>query len=162
MRSDGPQPVAGQEVWGVVTKPDTGIWEQFDWNSHWFRFLRDKTANAWEPVLLTDDEPNRLPVAFPLLSLFDRLPPAAKAGESTRFNILRRGKRQLDASSAVSAGELLILAQAEGGLPIPVEVEGDRVSGEGVTYYQFILPLDHSKMEFAEPGSGGDFGAKAR
>ena len=51
----------------------------------------------------------------------------------------------------------MILAQAEGELPVPLDVEGERVKGEGVTYYQFILPLDRSKLEFAAPSVGGDF-----
>ena len=27
-------------------------------------------------------------------------------------------------------------------MPVPLEVEGDKVTGDGPVYYQFVLPLD--------------------
>jgi hypothetical protein len=42
---------------------------------------------------------------------------------------------------------LVVLAEEDGQLPYPFEVEGDAVGGTGVTLYQFLLPLDRSKLE---------------
>lgn len=147
---------SGKSVWAVIATPDTTSLTMPNWNNHWYRILHSGMSSYDIKKYL--DEDGKLPVAFPLLSIFGRIPTiAARSREELGLNVLRRGKRQLDASAAVSAGQLLILAQADGELPIPVEVEGDRVKGEGITYYQFILPFDRSKLEFAEPGSGGDF-----
>jgi hypothetical protein len=49
-----------------------------------------------------------------------------------------------------------VLAEAEGPLPFPLYVEGDRVSGTGTNFYQFILPLDHSKLPQIEPSDADD------
>ena len=32
-------------------------------------------------------------------------------------------------------------------MPVPLEVEGDKVTGEGPVYYQFVLPLDRPAPE---------------
>ena len=34
-------------------------------------------------------------------------------------------------------------------MPVPLEVEGDKITGPGVVYYQFVLPLDHSALAAA-------------
>ena len=92
-------------------------------------------------------------MSFPLLSLFDRVPAFAKKTEEGspqgegRINLLRQGKRQWDVSQAIAAGRLVVLAQSEGGIPIPLKVEGREVESEGTTFYQFILPLDWSTLE---------------
>lgn len=85
-----------------------------------------------------------------LLSIYDRLAPSQGKKEegsfNDRFELLRRAGRQLDASAAVSCGHLLVVARSDPGkpLPFPLEVEGNRVEGQGVTYYQFIIPIDRS------------------
>jgi hypothetical protein len=56
-------------------------------------------------------------------------------------------------------GGLVVLAESEderSPLPMPLEVEGDKIDGWGTTYYQFVLPLDTSY--FSNPAthpSGG-------
>ena len=58
--------------------------------------------------------------------------------------------RHLDMSGALAAGKLIVLAETEpGAMPIPIEVEGDLVTGEGVTYYQFLLPLNRTALSAA-------------
>jgi hypothetical protein len=66
-----------------------------------------------------------------------------------RWEIHRAALRDQDISGALGAGQLIVLAQSENDrspLPLPVTVEGDVLSGEGVIYYQFILPLNRSAV----------------
>lgn len=93
-----------------------------------------------------------------LLSVFERLAPATardRNGSNTRYELLRRAGRQFDASNAVACGRLLIIARGEtdGPLPFPLTVGGDRVAGEGVNYYQFIVPLNRNGSA-SEPAGG--------
>ena len=82
-----------------------------------------------------------------LMTIFDRLRPGIiddNSGRPERYELLRRAGRQFDASSAISDGQMLIFAKAEDAtpLPFPMKVEGEQVKGEGVVYYQVIVPLD--------------------
>jgi hypothetical protein len=52
----------------------------------------------------------------------------------------------LDVSQAICSGSLVVLADTQGPLPIPLDVDGSRVSGDGTIFYQFVLPLDRSAM----------------
>jgi hypothetical protein len=47
----------------------------------------------------------------------------------------------MNVSPAVAAGNLVVLAQAMGDLPVPLLVEGSEVKGEGRIFYQGIVPL---------------------
>src|SRR5206468_3487485 len=91
--------------------------------------------------------------SFPMLSLYDRLSPVQRdSGQGSHFDrweLHRAAMHDLDASGALLAGKLIVLAQTAdptGKLPVPIQVEGDEVGGEGTTYYQFILPLDRSAV----------------
>ena len=98
-------------------------------------------------------------VAVPILSLFDRLPPMPNYKPTsvtpglrpdypnTRVEFLARGGRMLDASQSIAAGQLLVLAQVKGPLPIPVQVDGSPMAGEGTTLYQFLLPIDRGNAD---------------
>ena len=83
-----------------------------------------------------------------LMTIFDRLRPGKLTKDNNerqeRYELLRRAGRQFDASNAVSAGQMLIFAKAEDAapLPFPMKVEGEQVKGEGVVYYQVIVPMD--------------------
>ena len=55
----------------------------------------------------------------------------------------------MDRSPALSAGSLVVLAQAPGPLPIPVEVEGVKIADEGMVFYQFVLPVDRTEADAA-------------
>jgi hypothetical protein len=112
-----------------------GTWDRFFYE----RFARDTDFK----------DLNAVPGNFFLLSLFDRVPPPSfEQGDRYRWDMHRAALRQLDVSGAVSAGQLVILAESDANtpLPVPIEVEGELVTGEGITYYQFILPLDRSAL----------------
>jgi hypothetical protein len=97
-----------------------------------------------------DDSRQQYKKAFPMLSFFSRLPPVKNPN---RIEILRRGQRQLDLGHALAAGELVVIAEAPNSpIPFNLDVEGDKVTGNGTTFYQFVLPLDHSvALEAGEP-----------
>jgi hypothetical protein len=102
-----------------------------------------------------DDLRSSVPHSFPILSLFDRIAPPKIIPKTDfkAFTILRQGSRNLNMSAAISAGELVVLAQAdEQPLPFPLEVNGDKVAGTGTVFYQFALPLDHAGV-FAPPST---------
>ena len=103
------------------------------------------------------EQDRSLGLVYPMLSLLDRLPPMPDyrnvngnwPQSPNRAEFLARGARQLDAGPSVTAGQLLILATVKGPLPIPVQVEGSRLGGDGVTLYQFMLPIDRSAADAA-------------
>jgi hypothetical protein len=41
---------------------------------------------------------------------------------------------------------IAVSATDEEPLPFPLEVQGDRVAGKGIVYYQFIIPVDRSAV----------------
>ena len=89
-----------------------------------------------------------LPIIL-LISFFSLLPPMRReaAGSADPTRLLRRGARELDLSAAVMAGHMVIVAEAEEvPLPIPMEVDGDKVEGAGRVIYQFVLPIDRSEI----------------
>jgi hypothetical protein len=83
-----------------------------------------------------------------LMTIYDRLWPGKLTANNNerpdRYELLRRAGRQFDASGAVSAGNLLIFARSADATPLPfgLKVEGEQVKGEGVVYYQVIVPMD--------------------
>ncbi len=116
------------------------------WSNYWFAKLRrgslsDVNADAGE-------------MAFPIVSLFDRLPPmpnvlgqGAFGGKPSmtddRVDLLARGVRRVDASPSVAAGQLVVLVAAKGPLPVPITVDDRPIADtDGTTYYQFVLPID--------------------
>jgi hypothetical protein len=143
------------------------------WPAYWHRpFAPDRGmmgVSGSDQMQTLVQDPQRMVHRYqPMMCLFDRIPPWADAAqEDRRVDFLRRGDRQLDVSAAVSGGELVILGTASGTpLPIPMEVSGERVTGTGITYYQFILPLDRSWLEYEDTGEapyadGGNFPAPA-
>jgi hypothetical protein len=111
-----------------------------DWDSWWFLGLQGGNAEQDYP---TGSDPY---TAFVIMSLFDRLPTPPNRRDVPRFEMQRRGARQVDASNIVAAGARLVLARAEGPLPFPLEAGGQNVPGTGSIYYQMILPLDREAL----------------
>lgn len=112
-----------------------------DWSTYFGQGLRGNSGG--EPVFESN-----LGNSVPILSLFGRLPPAQNPQDTggtfnaVRADLYRSGVRDWDASNALLAGNLLIVAQAERvALPVPMTIDGDRVVGDGTTIYQFALPL---------------------
>ena len=85
--------------------------------------------------------------SFPLVSLFDRCAPMANYNDQgTRVDLLRSGVRTWNVSPAVAAGAMVVLAQADGPLPVPLTVDGDVPSGGGRLFYQAVLPMDRAAV----------------
>jgi hypothetical protein len=121
--------------------------------------VKGRIALEWEPYWFSAFQPNQMGViegndsarnvrrSFPMLSLYDRLTPTYRDQTHERIEILRRGARNLDCSSSLASGQLVVLAQVDDEpLPFPLEVDGDETRGTGTTFYQFVLPLDHSAV----------------
>jgi hypothetical protein len=80
-----------------------------------------------------------------MLSLFDRLSPTRNATrDPTRIELLRRGARAMDLSDSLASGAMLVFAHSQGPLPMPLDVEGQPVKGDGLIFYQIVLPMDRS------------------
>jgi hypothetical protein len=133
-------PVSGNTTRGQIEMPGE-LYSRTTCDEYWYKqFQHD--ANF--------DDKGNVPANFVLLSLYDHLPaPSYEKDVIDRWELHRAALRDLDLSGPLGAGRLIVLAQTEsdGPLPIPIEVEGDAVAGEGTTYYQFILPLDRSVIK---------------
>jgi hypothetical protein len=139
--SVGNTPEGGIPIKGWIPLPgDISL----SWSSYWFSRLQNDSQF---------EDRGSVPSNFALLSLYDHLPAGSKVPSGhDRMDLHRAVLRDLDVSAAVGAGQLVVLAESDdprGPLPIPIEVEGDVVAGEGTTYYQFILPLDRSALNAA-------------
>lgn len=127
------------------------------WADHW-RGSGDDSIGA-RGSLRDFGNPDR---AFLVLSVYDRLwpiPNRSSSGANDRSEILRYAGRELDASHVISCGQLLVLASSmehESPLPFALEVEGDRIGGQGTTYYQFIVPLHHNPESAKPPALEND------
>ena len=93
--------------------------------------------------------------SLPLLSISSRIPPMRntqlptesgdgnrKRFKTDRVELLRLNGRAFDVSSAVAAGNMVVLAHSEGPMPVPLELDGNKIAGNGVVFYQFVLPLE--------------------
>jgi hypothetical protein len=133
--------IPGTDKTDRLAGPLNLAWQEEVWNP----FLRHQAgAFSGEPI-------RDLNQSFVVLSLFDRLQPIENQTTDTedRVDLLRRGARHLDRSAALSAGSLVILARSYGPIPVPLEVEGDKMTGDGPVYYQFVLPLQRDGVSAA-------------
>lgn len=131
---------------GTGTTPggDAVCWGniQQHWAFYWHHALQPSGAGGSRVI---DDYGTGTPTSFPVLSLFDRIPPAKKDDQAQiePYTLLRRGARSLNMSPAIAAGEMVVLAQADNQpLPFTFDVNGDKVGGSGTVFYQFALPLE--------------------
>ena len=141
----GGQPDQRIKLRGTIARPgiDNG------WSRYWYgnsseQPLRNSSMN----VMGYDDSGREVAKSFPMMSLFQRLPPMKNFNlrqAPDRSEILRRAGRYLDVSNEVAAGRLVVLAEADGQaeLPFPLEVEGEKIAGHGKIYYQCALELEH-------------------
>jgi hypothetical protein len=108
-----------------------------DWSNYWYSYL-DGIGNS-DSSSGADARAD-----MPMLTFFDLLPPP-KNQEKTEnnFSLLRRGGRNLNLSGAVLAGKLVVVAQASStAIPCPLEVNDSKISGDGTTIFQGLIPLD--------------------
>lgn len=133
----GRSPERGMKVRGRITQV---------WQPYWYGKL--KGTSFTERGYDDSNDRSGVRASFPLLSFFQRLEPAMNKPNETpdRFELLRRGARKYDCSAALACGGLVVVAEPDGPspIPIPMEVEGDKIEGTGATVYQFVLPLDTS------------------
>jgi hypothetical protein len=132
--ADGVNPEGGRKCYGTI---------QTQWEAYWMKGLAGGG--------MVDEGSMNLEQSLIVLSLFDRLAPNQKPDEThDRVEFLRRGARQLDCSAALAAGSLVVVAKDDASgstpvtLPIPLDVNGDRVGGSGERLYQFIVPMDNT------------------
>jgi hypothetical protein len=138
----GNYPERGKQVKGTILNA---------WQPELFNPILKRAASAGMGEGYLNDAHEAVPRSIPILSFFDRLAPIRNdnVNSADRVEILRRGARHLDRSAAIAAGALVVVAQADTPLPMPLKVEGDPVSGEGTTFYQFVIPLDRAAVDAA-------------
>jgi len=122
-----------------------------NWAMYWARNFGTGSMFSSQNDSRADDFDSSDRKSFAVMSLIDRIPPDKNEGEGDhqRIEYLRRGGHDLNMAAAVAAGQLVILAESKDHdlpLPFPLLVEGDKVAGEGVILYQFVLPLDRSEL----------------
>jgi hypothetical protein len=128
---------AGQRVRGTL--------DANNWPEYWYNKLSSGLTEGF-----FDDHDDEFIRSHPMLTLFQRYAPQKTAPGSgfgsDRRELHRRRAREMDMSQLLAAGQLLVFAQAQGPMPMPLEVNGDRIEGEGVTFYQIALPLDRTRL----------------
>lgn len=126
---------------GTATGPIRGpLAGANSWGAFWLRSMKTLAG----PDSLIDDSGRAVTQSVPVMALFDRIPPIRNepAMSFQRMELLRRGGRSLNLSHTLAAGDFVILAEVDNAaLPVPVDVEGSRMTGEGRIYYQATLPL---------------------
>jgi len=144
---DGPaQPGRGSKVKAPVTRGQS-------WTQYWRPMLRIRGGLAQDNALTDLMNASGPPNSFVMMSLFSLLEPLANQDQNLdRAEILRRGGRHFDLASVVTAGDIVVLAQAEKPLPLPlpIEVNGRTPAGEGMVFFQAVVPLQRDN-EFEEP-----------
>ena len=122
-----------------------------NWAEYWFTdFRRAQYLDGPEGVIDWSRSDRTSPT---VLSFFSLLPPMRNADPATpnAVKLLRRGQRGWDVGAAVMAGNLVIVGEAIGDpLPMPLEVDGRPVTGDGTTLVQVVLPLDRSAVQQVE------------
>lgn len=146
-------PRQGKIVYGAIESVHRGFGNQVAMGEGWAGFWYSLPTPGFGAVTEIDDSHRRYISSLPLASLIDRVPPMRNRQENntfvqTRVDLLRIGARQWNVSPAIAAGNLVIIARAQGQLPMPLQVEGEHVEGEGTIFYQAVLPL--SRPDAAE------------
>ena len=119
-----------------------------DDDDHWSKFWYAGLGRSFGSEVFDDRDRGHLR-SLPLMALVDRVGPFRRGGTNdtdSRPEPVRRGVRDFDASQLVAAGRLVVLAQAAGPVPMPMDVNDDRMGGEGVTFYEVALPLKRDKL----------------
>jgi hypothetical protein len=120
------------------------------WMGYWYSHFH-RNASAGDDPNISDSE---FDFVYPMLSVFDRLPAMPKTPTNNpnqpnddRVEFYNRGARILNASPSINTGQLVVLATAKGPLPLPLQVDDDKMTGDGTVFYQFILPIDRGTMD---------------
>jgi hypothetical protein len=119
------------------------------WSDYWLKARDMGQGAAMDDTFDDSGWSGGVRKSLVIMSFFDRLKPMkndAGTRREGRLELLRRGGRMLDMSGSIAAGAMVVIAEADGPIPMPLEVEGDRITGDGLTFYQFVIPLDHSAV----------------
>lgn len=116
--------------------------------------LESTWPNRWPRGALIDTTANLdRDLAALMLSIFDLIPPSEETADRKRHELSRLMGRHWDMSHVVSAGQMLVVAvgPANSPVPVPFTVSGDPVTGQGLTYYQFVVPINRPPADPPEP-----------
>ena len=144
--------ILGDEKFDKVIRGTAGVTTGFLddlWGPNLLRSIRGPNNSDG----MVDDSTRPVQASVVVLTFFDRIPPMKneRAPSYTRAELLRRGARNLDMSHLLAAGNLVMLGEVDTApLPFPMDVEGDRMKGEGRVYYQATLPL-RNRTKLAQP-----------
>jgi hypothetical protein len=142
----------GEQQFDKIVKGTAGLTKGLLENSWGPNLLRMMRGNA-DGML--DDSKQTVRLSVVVLSLFDRIPPMKndRGLSYSRSELLRRGGRDMDMSHLLAAGNLVMVGEVDSApLPFPMDVEGDRMKGEGRVFYQATLPLrNRSKLSQPPP-----------
>lgn len=130
-------------VQGLAQAPIRGLLSS--WGSNLLHYMK----NVIRSENFIDDSDRPVSQSVLIMTLFDRIQPVPNEKFGfTRADLLRRGGRDLNLSQALAAGNLVVLAQADDvPVPFPMEVNGERLGGQGRVYYQASIPIkNRSKM----------------
>jgi hypothetical protein len=139
----GAELLIADEKFDKVVSGKAGVTTGFldaQWGPHLLKSVR--SLSDTDGMVNDSGRPVRTSVV--VMTLFDRIPPAKNdpSARFTRAELLRRGGREMDMSQLLAAGNLVILAEVDNApLPFPMDVEGERMKGEGRVFYQATLPL---------------------
>ncbi|MEM1012632.1 MAG: hypothetical protein AAGI46_10495 [Planctomycetota bacterium] len=91
-----------------------------------------------------DDWSRPYRIAPAILSFFSMLPPMTNpTQQNDAVALLNRGASEWDVTAAISAGHVVIVAEArETDTPVPMTVNGRVVEGTGTVVTQFVLPIN--------------------
>jgi hypothetical protein len=120
------------------------------WTGFWFPPLRGRAGETVNIAPFDDADEGYLR-SLPVLAMFDLVPtPRNRARDDfSRFEILRRGLRQINLSHVVTNGQMLVLAVSTDRrpLPFPLLVDGDPYGGDGDVIYETVIALNRTLPE---------------
>ncbi len=122
---------------------------QANWTSFWFSLMRSRAGDTIN-IAQFDDSTNGYLHALPLLAMYDLIPTVRNVDpkDFSRFEILRRGARQMNMSHIVTNGQMLVLAVPveRKPLPFPLLVDGDPYGGDGDVLLETVIPLNRTPV----------------
>jgi hypothetical protein len=117
-----------------------------DWAKYWYSY-ENGVGNS-DTGGGTDMRGN-----VPMLTFFDLLPTSMNRPNDKSeacITLTRRGGHRLNLSGALVAGRLVIVGQiASQPVPCPLQVNDQKIGGDGMTIYQSVLPIDASVFDVA-------------
>lgn len=151
-------PAGADDLQAMTVRPGVRI----EAGERWRGDIAAWADHVWHVGLVTDaltgmaaDFGRDVPHSVPLLSFFGRIPPMERfEADDSRTELLRSGLRDFDASAALAAGKMIVVAQVDN-VPIqsilPLSVDGDLVNGAGRLIVQFFVPMNNAALAAPQP-----------